>query len=162
MFKLNVIEEKDIEKLYNYIISSKIGNKDIKEVIYDVLNKNCDELSYKIQISLINKIKSYPEDQLDKDDLYLLIYLTKNIKSNCRKNMENTLNYLYEYIFKDFDRGVNFLYEFSEILSSAKENDIIYLYISFVKKLVDDLISNNKDLNFILLFISKIIYSFNI
>ena len=158
LFKLNVIEEKDIEKLYNYIISSKIGNKDIKEIIYDVLNKNCDELSYKIQISLINKIKSYPEDQLDKDDLYLLIYLTKNIKSNCRKNMENTLNYLYEYIFKDIDRGVNFLYEFSEILSSAKENDIIYLYISFVKKLVDDLISNNKDLNFILLFISKIIY----
>ena len=159
LFKLKVIDEKDIEKLYNYIISSKIGNKDIKEIIYGVLNKNCDELSYKIQISLINKIKSYPEDQLDKDDLYLLIYLTKNIKSNCRKIMENTLNYLYEYIFKDIDRGVNFLYEFSEILCSAKEADCNYLYISFVKKLVDDLISNNKDLNFILLFISKIIVS---
>ena len=158
LFKLNVIEEKDIEKLYNYIISSKMGNNDIKEIIYEVLNKNCDELSYKIQISLINKIKSYPEDQLDKDDLYLLIYLTKNIKSNCRKIMENTLNYLYEYIFKDIDRGVNFLYEFSEILCSAKDADINYLYISFVKKLVDDLISKNKDLNFILLFISKIIY----
>ena len=143
--KLKFLDDKDIERLYNFALSAA-PDSDIFKALYDLLNK----LTYDIELSqekiLFDKIISFPYDKIRENDIFLMLNVLQNIKSeNDFKNMTKIfLDYYYDYIviFKNKEEASG--PKFAQILSYAKDDETLkYLYVYYFDKIVDDLNSQN-------------------
>ena len=161
--KLKFLDDKDIERLYNFALSAP-PDSDIYKSLYDLLNKMTNDIDLSQEKVLFDKIISFPYDKIRENDINLMLNVLQNIKSEVEfKNMTKTfLDYYYNYIviFKNKEESGGS--KFAKILSFAKdEENVKYLYVYYFEKIVDDL-NNQNDLDsyrFFFFFISDLIES---
>ena len=142
--ELNILENKDIKSVYNYLIKSEYKIKDKKIIIN---NKNEIELNEKILTNeemikiLIDEIKEIKEERIkEKENIKELIKMNEN-KENEIKILENKYNELKEKIDELEENilqkdGINLIYE------TEKEGN----YNIFGEKFVENN-KNNIELN---------------
>ena len=163
--RLKLLIDKDIDRLYNYALSSQKGS-DIYISIYKLLNNIAKDLSIEQRKILFDKIINFPFEKIRKDDIDLMIAIIQNInsKDNFRPMAIRFLDYFYNFIFDYKNKESSYLSDFVKILSSAKDlEDKNYLYIYYFDKIVGNLINeeNIKSIYFYYYFINEIIWSIN-
>ena len=146
--KLNLLDDKDIDRLYNLAISSP-EDSDTSILIYNLLNQIANQLTLKQQKVIFDKIISFPYDKLNKNDIELMKKILKNIKSKGEfKTMAKTfLDYYYNYmaVFKQRDKSLG--PDFGKIMSYANdEENLNYLYLHYFEKVINE-INNQNDLD---------------
>ena len=100
LFRFKLIEQGDIDKIFNYILSNKNSNKDILNSLYSILEENSEQMSFDLLLRIINKIISIPYAQLTEQDITLLTNITSKTNNNnsFKKIARNVLDYLYSYL----------------------------------------------------------------
>ena len=160
--KLNILDDKDIDRLYNLAISAP-PDSDINKYLYDLLNKIAADLSLTQGKVIYNKIIEFPFDKITKNDIILIKNILQNIKTKeAFKDMAKTfLDYYYNYMV-DFKKGdITLCYDFGMIMSYAKdEENLNYLYLFYFEKFVNEL-NNQNDLQGYRFFYSLIYSIFN-
>ena len=163
LFKLNLIDQRDIDKIYNYILSNKNNNKDILNSLYSILEENSEEMSYKLLISIINKITSITYEQLTEQDIILLTNITSKTNSytTFKKIANEVLEYLYNYlILKESENTYSYMINFCSVIQNAKELPIMtYLYITYANKLTEDLYNDETNINLLVKFLANLFTS---
>ena len=158
LFQFNLIDQKDIDKIYNYILLNKNSNKDILNSLYLILEQNSNEMSYRISTSIINKIKTINYEQLTEQDIVLLTSITSKLNgfSTFKKIATDVLNYLFDYIIqvKSDDKNDNnsVMINFFSVIQNAKDLNIMNnLYINYANKIINNLYENESDIDINLL-----------
>ena len=146
--KLNLLDDKDIDRLYNLALSSS-EDSDSSILIYNLLNQISNQLTIKQQKVIFDKIISFPYDKINKNDIELMKNILKNINSKDEfKTMAKTfLDYYYNYMvdFKKKDKSLG--PDFGRIMSYAKDEDNFnYLYLHYFEKVLNE-INNQNDLD---------------
>ena len=163
LFNFKLIEQRDIDKIYNYILSNKNNNKDILNSLYSILEENSQQMSFELLSSIINKITSITYDQLTEQDIFLLTNITsKTNNHNSFKNIaKNVLNYLYDYLTNKQNLNVYcYMNTFCSVIQNAKEDiDMTHLYIYFSTKLTEDLYKINSNIFLLIKFLSILLTS---
>ena len=167
LFQFNLIEQNDIDKIYNYILSNKNSNKDILNSLYLILEENSNEMSYRISTSIINKIKTINYDQLTEQDIILLTSITSRLNNftTFNKIATDVLNYLYDYIIEVKSDNNSEMINFYSVIQNAKDlNTMINLYIHFTKKIIGDLYENESeiDINLLVKFLAYLFTSIDV
>ena len=143
--QLKLLDDKDIERLYNLALSSPLDS-DIYKALYDLLNKITSDIDISQLKVLFDKIISFPYDKIRENDLALMSNVLQHVKiDTIFKDMAKTyLDYYYNFIvdFKKMDS--NYGPKFADILTFTKDDENIkYLYTYYFEKVVNDLIAQN-------------------
>ena len=86
---------------------------------------------------MINKIITYPIEQISVDDINLIFSIIQNIKNenDYKKILNNAFDYAYKFIINDISKGKNFINDFILIIVSLK-NNVIHIFLVISKKLL--------------------------
>ena len=145
LVKMKFLDDKDIERLYNFALSAP-PDSDIYKSLYDLLNKITKDIELTQLKVLFDKIISFPHDKIRENDITLMSNVIQNIKNEAEfKNMTKTfLDYYYNYIIYSKNKLKDGADKFANILSFTKDEDNIkYLYTYYFEKVLDDLINQN-------------------
>ena len=141
LYSQNLLDTKDINKLYNYAISSQEGT-DICTQLYTLLKNMSRDMSLHQSQILINKIITFPLDQIRQDDVSLIISIIQNIQNE--NNYKNTVNvacdFIYSFITYDIIKGKNYLSEFTRTIGSLKDGNDIFFSSHFIEKIINELL----------------------
>ena len=143
--KLNILDDKDIERLYNYALSSSEDSEAFKS-LYDILNKMMPDLNISQRKVIFNKIITFPYDKIRENDINLIKNILQNIKSKddfCSM-AKSFLDYYYNFVidYKKMDTKYN--PNFGIIISYANDQENInYLYVYYFEKIIKEI--NNQD-----------------
>lgn len=156
--KLNILDDKDIERLYNLAVSAP-SDSDTYKSLYLLLNKIAPDLSLTQAKVIYNKVIEFPFDKLTQNDINLMKIILQNIKEKeAFKDMAKTfLDYYYNYMVDFKKKDTKLGDDFGNIISCAKDEDNLnYLYLHYFEKIVNE-INNQNDLEgyryyFILIF----------
>ena len=166
LFKENLLDTKDINKLYNFAISSQEEGECCKQ-LYLLLTQITKDIPLELSQNMLEKIMSYPMDQIRREDINLLFSLIEFIKKekDYKKTIKEALDYIYKYIITDMTKGKNYIHDFCGIISSLTVNsDEIYFYNYYLEKIINELLQNKNlnEIEFFYDFISFFILSFNL
>ena len=146
--KLKLLDEKDIDKLYNLTLSSPVGS-DSYNLLYDLLIKISIELTSSQIKVIFDKIISFPYDKIRKNDIELMKNIIQNIKSKeeFRTITETFLDYYYNFMVEFKKKDTSYGPDFGKIMSFAKDQDNLnYLYIKYFQKIMKEIsIQDNLD-----------------
>ena len=165
LYKQNLLDTKDINKLYNFAISSQEGTECYKQ-LYLILTEISKDMPLELSQNMLEKIISYQIEHLRREDIYLLFSLIKFIKNekDYKKTINEALDYIYEFITNDIIKGENFINDFTETISSLiKNNDCLYFANYYLEKIINELLANKNlsEIEFFYDFLSYFIISFN-
>ena len=165
LYNNNILDSNDINKLYNYAISSQEGSETCNQ-LYSILNKICKNMSLEQSQNMINKIITIPLEQISQKDISLIFSIIEEIKNekNYRIIITEALDYIYEFIKSDTIKGKNFLSEFTHTLTHFNNEDSIFFSSHYVNKIIKELLNKNnlRETEFFYNFLSYFILSFNI
>ena len=165
LFRFKLIDQGDIDKIYNYILSNKNNNKDILNSLYSILEENSDLMSFELLLSIINKITSITYDQLTEQDITLLTNITSKTNNNnsFKKIARDVLDYLYVYLTNEKNENVySYMRNFCSVMQNAKDSvDMTSLYIFYSTKITDDLYEQNSNIILLIKFLSILLISIN-
>ena len=143
--KLNILDDKDIDRLYNLAISAP-SDSDINKYLYDLLNKIAADLSLSQGKVIYNKIIEFPFDKLTQNDINLMKSILQNVKTKeAFKEMAKTfLDYYYNYMVDFKKKDTTLGDDFGNIMSYAKdEENLNYLYLHYFEKIVNEINEQN-------------------
>ena len=145
--KLKLLDDKDIDRLYNLAISTQVDS-DIYHPLYNLLISICKEMSLSQSKVIFDKIISLPYDKIRSNDIELMKNILQNIKSEeDLKNMSKEfLDYYYNYMVIYKNKDTSYGKDFGIIMSYSKFKDTLYyLYTYYFEKVINE-INNQNDL----------------
>ena len=165
LYKENLLDTKDINKLYNFAISSPEGTECYKQ-LYLILTEISKDMPLEVSQNMLEKIISYPIDYIRREDIQLLFSLIEYIKNekDYKKTINEALDYIYKYITSDIIKGKNYVKDFTSTISSLiKNNDCLFFANHYLEKIINELLENKNldEIEFFYDFLSYFIISFN-
>ena len=138
---LNLLDDKEIIKLYNFALSYQKETKIVNE-IYSILKKISQEISIKQKEILINKIISLPMDKIRENDITLMINIIQHLTNNQdnKQILQKVLDYIYNFITNNILEGKSLLYDFTNAIKTFQRDDMIYFYDYFMRKIINELL----------------------
>ena len=143
--KLNILDDKDIDRLYNLAISAP-PDSDINKSLYDLLNKIAAYLSLTQEKVIYNKIIEFPFDKLTQNDINLMKNILQNVKTkeDFKEMAKTFLDYYYNYMVYFKKKDTKLGDDFGNIMSYAKdEENLNYLYLHYFEKIVNEINEQN-------------------
>ena len=163
LYKNNLLDSKDINKLYNFAISSQEGSESCNQ-LYSILTEISRDMSIEQSQSMIDKIITFPIEQIRKDDVNLIFSLIQFIKSekDYKKTITTALDYIYNFIISDLYKGKNFISDFTKTISYLQSEDNIFFACYYFEKIINELLKkiNLRETEFFYDFLSYFILSF--
>ena len=163
LFRQNLLDSKDINKLYNYAISSQEGTVTCTQ-LYSILKEISRNIPLFQSQTLINKIISFPIEQIRRDDINLIFSIIENIKNenDYKKSINIALDYIYKFIISDVCKGKNFIHDFTRTVDTLKDNNDVYFSSYYIEKIIGELLKENnwREIEFFYDFLSYFILSF--
>ena len=164
LYMKNILDSKDINKLYNYAISSQEGSEACTQ-LYSILTKICGNMSLDQSQNMINKIITIPLEQITRNDISLIFSIIEQIKTenNYKKTITEALDYIYEFIISDTIKGKNFISDFTKTIAFLRNDDNIFFASYYIEKIIKELLKkqNLRKTEFFYDFLSYFILSFN-
>ena len=113
---------------------------------------------------MINKIISFPIEQIRRDDINLIFSIIENIKNenDYKKSINIALDYIYKFIISDVCKGKNFIHDFTRTVDTLKDNNDVYFSSYYIEKIIGELLKENnwREIEFFYDFLSYFILSF--
>ena len=163
LYKRNMLDYNDINKLYNYAISSQEGTENCKQ-LYSLLTEISRDMSLNLSQIMINKIITFPFEQIRRDDVYLIFSIIQYMKNEkeYKQLIKTALDYIYEYIITDIDIGKNYISEFTRTISYLQNEDSVFFASYYIEKIINELLKkkNWRETEFFYDFLSYFILSF--
>ena len=145
--KLKLLDDKDIDRLYNLAITTQVDS-DIYQPLYGLLVNITKEMTLSQLKIIFDKIISLPYDKIREMDIELMKNILQNIKSEeDLKNMSKSfLDYYYNYMVIYKNKDTVYGKDFGIIMSYSKYKDTLYyLYTYYFEKIINE-INNQNDL----------------
>jgi uroporphyrinogen-III decarboxylase len=91
---------------------------------------------------MINKIITFPIEQIRGDDINLIFSIIQNIKNenDYRKSLNTAFDYVYKYIINDISKGKNFISDFTRTIASLKHDDHSFFSSYYIEKIINELL----------------------
>ena len=163
LFKQNFLDSKDINKLYNFALTSQENSQACTQ-LYHILTEISRNISLTQSQDMINKIISFPIEQIRSDDINLIISIIQNIKTenDYKKSINSALDYVYKFIVSDISKGKNFICDFTRTISYLKGDDDVFFASYYIEKIINELLVEKdwKKTEFFYDFLSYFIMSF--
>ena len=163
LYKNNLLDSKDINKLYNFAISSQEGSESCNQ-LYSILTEISRDMTIEQSQSMINKIISFPIEKIRRDDVNLIFSLIQFIKGekDYKKTITIALDYIYNFITSDIYKGKNFISDFTKTISYLQSEDNIFFACYYIEKIINELLKkiNLRETEFFYDFLSYFILSF--
>ena len=164
LFKQNLLDSKDINKLYNFALSSQEGSL-VCTQLYHILTEISKNISLTQSQNMINKIITFPIEQIRGDDINLIFSIIQNIKkeNDYMKILNNAFDYVYKFIINDISKGKNFISDFTRTIASLKHDDHSFFASYYIEKIINELLLEKdwKKIEFFYDFLSYFIMSFS-
>ena len=165
LYRHNLLDSKDINKLYNFAISSQEGTESCVQ-LYSILTEISRDMSLDQSQVMISKIITFPIEQIRRDDVNLIFSIIQFIKNenNYKKSINNALDYIYQFIVNDIIKGKNFINDFTKTISFLQNDDNIFFASYYIEKIINELLKkiNLRETEFFYDFLSYFIISFNV
>ena len=163
LYHQNLLDTKDINKLYNYAISSQEGTE-ICTQLYKLLENISKDMSLNQSQLLINKIITFPLDQIRQEDVSLIILIIQNIKNegNYKTTINKACDFIYSFIISDIIKGKNYINDFTRTIAYLKDGNDIFFCSNYFEKIINELLKkkNLRETEFFYDFLSYFIMSF--
>ena len=145
LYRENLLDNNDINKLYNYAISSQEGTENCYQ-LYSILTEISRNMSLNQSQIMINKIITFPFEQIRRDDIYLIFSIIQymNNEKNYKQSIKTGLDYIYEYIIGDIVIGKNYLSDFTRTISYLQNEDNVYFASYYIEKIINELLKKKK------------------
>ena len=165
LYKHNLLDSKDINKLYNFAISSQEGSEGCNQ-LYSILTEITRDMSLDQSQVMIDKIITFPIEQIRRDDVNLIFSIIQFIKSenDYKKTINTALDYVYQFIVNDIIKGKNFISDFTKTISYLSNDDNIFFASYYIEKIINELLKkiNLRETEFFYDFLSYFIISFGV
>ena len=148
--KLNILDDKDIERLYNFAISSSIESEAFL-YLYNLLKEMIPDLSLSQRKVIFNKVITFPYDKIREQDINLVKDILQNInsKDDFLSMAKSFLDYYYNYVINFKQMDVKYNPTFGITISYAKDQENInYLYVYYFEKIVKEIIDQTDLIKF--------------
>ena len=163
LYRENLLDNNDINKLYNYAISSQEGTENCYQ-LYSILTEISRDMPLNQSQTMINKIITFPFEQIRRDDIFLIFSLIQYIKNekNYKQSIKTGLDYIYEYIIGDIVYGKNYISDFTKTISYLQNEDNVYFASYYIEKIINELLKKKdwRETEFFYDFLSYFILSF--
>ncbi len=139
--KLKLLDDKDIERLYNLALSYQ-EDSELFGYIYDLLIIIAGDFSLSQAKVIFDKIITFPKDKIRHSDIDLIIKILENIKSkdDFRSMSKTFLDYYYDYMVDFKKKDTKLVPNFGKIMAFAKDQENLdYLYIYYFEKVMDEI-----------------------
>ena len=143
-FKENILENKDIDKLYNMAISSEDDTDNCLDLYVCLINISKTSTLEQSQ-NMINRIINIPNEKIRKYDIHLMVSIIKNIKQekDYKEAINIGLDFIYKYIIKHIPKRSKFVDDFGKIILNSINDDNVKIYFAFIyiEKIINELLN---------------------
>ena len=163
LYNQNLLDKKDINKLYNFAISSQEGTE-IYTQLYKVLTNMSHNMSLSQSQILINKIITFPLEQIRQEDVDLIFSIIQSIRTeyDYKKTINDALDFVYKFIISDTVKGKNFINNFTRAITCLQNDDDIFFCSYYIEKIINELLNKKtwREMEFFYDFLSYFILAF--